>query len=217
MQTSTLESSLAYLDGLGLSTSAKAMALRNGTCSRPVPVLEARAQHLACKLGWSQEVLAMQINSTPALLCLTPQRLDANLDSLKVLGFSSEEVTDMAAKRPFLLMANWGTKLRQDKWHFINKVGQLSHSAIYANPGLLAASLRSKPVPRWQFLCDLASKGVLTHDDPVYFLGSSTHMNKSDHHFAKQFDKPDLQLLYDDAYKQRCWEKYIKKQLTLLT
>ncbi len=122
----------------------------------------------------------------------------------------------MAARRPFLLMANWGTKLRQDKWHFISTVVQLSHSAICANPGLLAASLRHKLVPRWQFLCDLASKGVLTHD-PVYFLGSSRHMNKSDHHFARQFDKPDLDLVYDEAYKEACWNKYIKKQLTLLT
>ena len=59
VKTSTLKQSLAYLDGLGLSTSAKAKALRGG-CSRLVPVLEARAQHLACKLGWSQELSAMK-------------------------------------------------------------------------------------------------------------------------------------------------------------
>ncbi len=82
VKTSTLEQSLAYLDGLGLSSSAKAKALQGGTCSQPVPVLEARAQHLACKFGWSQHILGEKINSLPTLLCLTPQRLDANLDSL---------------------------------------------------------------------------------------------------------------------------------------
>lgn len=116
VKTSTLERSIAYLDGLGLSTKGKAKALRNGICNQPVPVLEARAQHLACKLGWSQEILRTKVNSAPDKLSLTPQRIDANLDSLRLLGFSSDEVGDMAAGRPFLLMANWGTKLRQDKW-----------------------------------------------------------------------------------------------------
>ena len=215
VKTSTLEKSIAYLDGLGLSTSAKVKALHNGTYCWPVPVLEARAQRLACKLGWSQNILGEKINSLPVLLCYTPQRLDANLDSLKVLGFSSEEAIDMAARRPFLLTANWGTKLRQDKWHFISAVVMLSRSTICANPGLLGASLKNKLVPRWHFLCDLASKGALTHNDPVYFLGSSTHMNQSDRHFARQFDKPQLKLVYGEAYKQTSWDRYIKEQLLL--
>ncbi len=212
VKTSTLEKSLAYFDGLGLSTSAKAKALRCGSGGRPVTVLEARAQHLACKLGWSQASLRMKINSLPDMLSYTPEGIDANLDSLRVLGFSSDEVTDMAARRPFLLLANWGTKLRQDKWQFISTVVQLSLNAIYVNPDPLAASLRSKLVPRWQFLCDLASKGGLTHD-PVYFFGSGRHISQSDKQFARHFDKPDLDLMYDDAYKEACWDKYIKEQL----
>ncbi len=68
VKTSTLEKSLAYFDGLGLSISAKATALRSGTCGLPVTVLEARAQHLACKLAWSQESLRTRVNSFPAML-----------------------------------------------------------------------------------------------------------------------------------------------------
>ncbi len=107
------------------------------------------------------------------------------------------------------MLANWGTELRQDKWHFINTVVHLSLHAIYVHPDPLEASLRSKLVPRWQFLCDLASKGVLTHD-PVYLFGSGRRISQSDKQFARQFDKPDLDLMYDDAYKEACWDKYIK-------
>ncbi len=171
VKTSILEQSLAYLDGLGLSTSAKAKALRNGICARPVPVSEARAQHLACKLGWSQETLRVRVNSFPEMLSCTPQRIDANLDSLRLLGFSSDGVTAMASRRPSLVSANWGTKLRQDKWHFINTLVQLSPHAICAAPQILEASLRNKLVPRWQFWCDLASKGALTHNHPAYRSG----------------------------------------------
>jgi len=186
--------------------------LRIGICGLPDSVLNARTQHWAFKLGWSQEVLARRINSAPGILCLTPQRVDANLDSLRVLGFSSEEVIGMATRRPSLLTANWGTKLRLDKWHFIFTVVQLSLSAICANPVVLEASLRNKLVPRWQFLCDLASKGALTHHAPVYLLGCIEHVNQSDHQFARYFDKPDVDMVYNDAYKQACWEKYINEQ-----
>ncbi len=213
VQATFLEQGIAYLKGLGLSTSGQVKALRSGICGLPNSALEARAQHLACKLGWSHQTLAKRLNSLPVILSVTPQRIDANLDSLRVLGFSSEEVIGMAARRPSLLIANWGTKLRQDKWHFINTAVQLSPSAICATPEVLEASLRNKLVPRWQFLCDLASKGGLTHNDPIYFFGSGTHINESDHQFARQFDKPDVGLVYDDAYKHGCWDRYIKKQL----
>lgn len=211
VKTSTLHKSIAYLDGLGLSTSGKAKALQCSVCSRPVPVLDARVQHLACKFGWAQETLPKRVNTMPGILSLTPDRIDANLDSLRVLGFSSEEVIGMAARRPSLLTANWGTKLRQDKWHFINTAVQLSPSAICAAPEVLETSLRNKLVPRWQFLCDLASKGALTHN-PAYLLACSQHVNESDHQFARQFDKPDLDLVYDDTYKEACWQKYINQQ-----
>ena len=207
VKTSTLEKSTAYLDGIGLSTSAKVKALRYGICGLSVPVLEACVQHLACKFGWSQETLPKRVNTMPSILGLTPNRIDANLNSLRVLGFSSEEAIGMAARRPFLLTANWGTKLRQDKWHFISTMVQLSLSAICANPNLLEASLRNKLVPRWRLLSDLASKGALTHNDPANLLGSSKHVNQSDHLFARQFDEPDLDLVYTDAYKQACWQK----------
>ncbi len=212
IKTSTLYKSIAYLDGLGISTLGKAKALQSGVCSRPVPVLEARVHHLACKFGWSQETLPKRVNTVPNILGLTPNRIDANLDSLRVLGFSSEEVIGMAARRPSLLTANWGTKLRQNKWHFINTAVQLSPSAICAAPEVLEASLQNKLVPRWQFLCDLASKGALTHKNPAYLLGCSQHVKESDHQFARQFDRPDLDLVYGDAYKQACWQKYINEQ-----
>ena len=40
-------------------------------------------------------------------------------------------------------------------------------------------------------------------------------MSQSDRQFARQFDKLDLDLMYDDAYKEACWDKYIKEQLLL--
>ena len=208
-KTLALEHGIGYLTGLGLSTSGIAKALQCGICGRPVPVLEAHAQHLACKLGWSQGILGMKINSLPVMLACTPQRIDANLDSLRLLGFSSDEVNDMAARRPFLLTANWGTKLRQDKWLFINTVVQLSHSSICANPGLLEASLRSKLVPRWQFLCDLASKGELAQAGLAHVLRHN--VVQSDQGFARCFNKPEVMLVYDDAYKQACWDRYISE------
>jgi len=161
VKTSTLEQGIAYLNGLGLSTSGMAKALRCGICGVAVPLLEARVQHLACKFGWSQDTLQNRINAMPSILGLTSNRIDANLDSMMALGFSSDAVIDMAARKPFLLTANWRTKLRQDKWQFIKTALQLSPTAFCAPPELLEASLRNKLVPRWQFLCDLASKGAL--------------------------------------------------------
>ncbi len=209
VKTSALEQGLAYLDALGLSTSGKAKALRYGICGLPVPVLEARAQHLACKLGWSQESLQMKVNSLPSILALTPNRIDANLDSMMALGFSFDEATDMAARRAFLLTANWNTKLRRDKWHFIKTALQLSLSALCANPEVLEASLRNKLVPRWQFLCDLASKTASTQADLAHVL--IRNVVQSDQLFARQFNKPEVMLVYDAAYKQACWDKYISE------
>ncbi len=208
--TSTLEQGIAYLDGFGLSTSGKAKALRYGIYGLPVPVLEARVQHLACKFGWSQETLPKRVNSMPGILTLTPNRIDVNLDSLRLLGFSSDEVTDMAARRAFLLTANWGTKLRQDKWQFLKTALQLSPSAVCATPDILEASLRNKLVPRWQFLCDLASKGALAQGGLAHVL--RRNVLQSDQRFARQFNKPEVMLVYDDAYKQACWDRYISER-----
>ncbi len=132
VKTATSEQGMTYLNGLGLPASAQVKALRIGLCGTPNSVLEARTQHLAFKLGWSQEVLARRVNSVPAILYVTPQCVDANLGILRLLGFSSDEVTEMAARRPSLVTAIWRTKLRQDKWDFINTVMQLSLSAICA-------------------------------------------------------------------------------------
>lgn len=90
---------------------------------------------------------------------------------------------------------------------------QPSLSAVYADPSLLAASLRNKLVTRWQFLYNLASKGGLMYHDHVQFLGFGQHLSLSDHQFARQFDRPDLDLVYNDAHKQACWDRYIKGQL----
>ena len=185
VKTSALEQGRAYLDALGLSTSGKAKALRYGICGRPVPVLEARAQHLACKLGWSQESLQMKVNSLPSILGLTPNRIDANLDSLMALGVSSDEATDMAARRALLLTANWNN-LRRDKWHFIKTALQLSPSALCATPEVLEASSRNKLVPRWQFLCDLASKTASTQAGLAHVL--KRNVVQSDQLFARQFN-----------------------------
>ncbi|KAL0019718.1 hypothetical protein WJX77_004069 [Trebouxia sp. C0004] len=101
-KTSALEQGIAYFDGLGLPTSGQVKALRIGICGLPDSVSIARTQHFAFKVGWSNEVLARRINSVPGILALTSRRIDANLDSLRVLGFSSEQVTDMAARTSFV-------------------------------------------------------------------------------------------------------------------
>lgn len=34
---------------------------------------------------------------------------------------------------------------------------------------------------------------------------------QSDQHFARRFNKPEVMLVYDDAYKQACWDRYINE------
>lgn len=51
------------------------------------------------------------------------------------------------------------------------------------------------------------------YNDHVQILGFGQHLSLSDHQFARQFDRPDLDLVYNDAHKQACWDRYIKEQL----
>ena len=80
---------------------------------------------------------------------------------------------------------------------------RLQHSAIVCNPAILEASLKHKLVPRWQFLCQLADAGRLTGSDPASYV--SRIADATDDAFAS----PGLQLHYNEAYKQACWNNYI--------
>ena len=64
-------------------------------------------------------------------------------------------------------------------------------------------------MPRRQFLCDLASKGELAQAGLAHVL--RRNVLQSDQNFARRFNKPEVMLVYDDAYKQACWDRYISE------
>ncbi len=211
-------SALAFFTDLGVSDRMQMQLVKTFCTATPVASLDSRCQYLAYKLGWRQTVLQSKVNSAPGILTLKSETIDANLQSLESLGFRSEDVIKMAAKRPMLLNANWTTKLRKEKWAFISTVMSVEHSTLVECPYILQASLGKKLVPRWDFLCRLQANNVLKHHNPVEWVPRIA--GTSDMVFSALCLKASdctgserLPVAHDEEFKIASWARYLTSVL----
>ncbi len=202
------EESLAYLSGLGVSKAGKMKAFTSGVTCLSAAVLHERSSYLMNRFGWSQEDLHSKVSSAPSILQITSSRVETNLQNLQSLGFSQQAVIRMGTRQPTLLNANWTTKLRKDKWHFIANVMCMQHSDIDAR--FLESSLANKLVPRWDFLCLRAKQyTAMSSAQPPQLV--MRHTYHSDSKFAEVFnvfDEKHGNMVYDECFREASWNRY---------
>ena len=132
----TLREGLTFLKKMGISKKGMVNVLQHNVCSIHPGVMKLRCQHLAARLGVSNKSLMCILGNQPEVLILQPARVDINLKRLEGLGFSASQVQSMAARQPCLLVANWDTAVRKEKWHVLTNIVHIPLERLVHNPAV---------------------------------------------------------------------------------
>ncbi len=206
----TQREGLAFLKKIGVSIKKMENVMQHNVCSMPPSEIKIRCQHLTARLGMSNQHLTRILGNQPEVLILQPARVDINLKRLEDLGYSASQVQSMATRQPSLLTANWDMALQQEKWHVLTNIVHMPLKRLVGNPRILLSAME-KSLPRWQFLCLLASAGQLKNSSPIETLCKSVRF--PDTKFAEVFDCEGVHLVYDISFKKACLASYVPKFL----
>ena len=181
----------------------KERAWRHAVFRVPPAELDIRLDSIATQLGATLDQAKSMVRKQPQIAPLQPARVRLHVTQMLGLGFSHSQVKSMCLRQPSLLASSYSSRVQVEKWVFLTGVLQLSLDAIAAKPHLLMYSLPNRLGPRWEYLQQLRSHGVIAFTgvhDVISSLADST-----DTQFRARYTAPVMRV-YDEHFQQQ-WQQ----------
>ena len=205
MSPETIHARISHLRNIGFSVTHLKGAVTSQVYGVSVVDVNARLQYVMEALDVDRKKAVDLLSAASAILVMRPSTLDAHKVAVQeALALNAEQVRQVYFKEPDQLGRNMNSSVYRLKVSFLLNVMHATADLIVERPRLLINSLNKRLGPRFSFLLSLAAQDVLQAD----FVFTQTYelAQFTDAKFAKKFNRPALNLSYDDAF-QDMWPR----------